>query len=505
MPTFCIENFGCRATQADGAELERQFESFGLNRAEIAIADMVVLNTCTVTNSADQDARAAVRRVQRQNPAAKIIVTGCYAQRAPEEIAALPGVSAVIGNSHKHRLAEIVLRPTQIHAAGSGDRQYEFSSELASSKLAMTSTRSFIPIASLSNLLPMNPDPCLFVSDIFAHTELLAASVFESNSTNHGDRTRPNLKVQDGCDNRCSFCVIPSVRGHSRSLSVEKVIAEVNTLVASGYKELVISGINLGRWGRDLAPGPQVSDRRDAPTSEVRVPTPIFEDLLRAILAETQLEKLRISSVEPMDWTDDLISLVASSPRIARHAHVPLQSASDAVLRRMHRKYRPWHYREKIEKIHAAMPTAAIGADVMVGFPGESDAEFECTRRFIQELPFTYLHVFTYSARPGTAAAAMPNQVPIRVARARNKILRDLGAEKKLSFMQNFIGKSLDAITLNVVHESPAGERTEALTDNYQKLYLRGHHQANRWITARIEEVQNGALVGSEIGSAGAD
>ncbi|MFY9912536.1 MAG: tRNA (N(6)-L-threonylcarbamoyladenosine(37)-C(2))-methylthiotransferase MtaB [Candidatus Sulfotelmatobacter sp.] len=496
MPTFCIENFGCRATQADGAELERQFESFGLNRAEIAIADMVVLNTCTVTNSADQDARAAVRRVQRQNPAAKIIVTGCYAQRAPEEIAALPGVSAVIGNSHKHQLAEIVLRPTQIHTAGSGDRQDEFSS-----KLSLSSTRSFIPIASLSDPLPLTPDPSLFVSDIFAHTELLAAPVFESNSTNHGDRTRPNLKVQDGCDNRCSFCVIPSVRGHSRSLPVEKVIAEVNTLVASGYKELVISGINLGRWGRDLARGPQVSDLRDAPTSEVRGPTPIFEDLLRAILAETQLEKLRISSVEPMDWTDGLISLVASSPRIARHAHVPLQSASDAVLRRMHRKYRPWHYREKIEKIRAAMPTAAIGADVMVGFPGESDAEFECTRRFIHELPFTYLHVFTYSARPGTAAAAMPNQVPIRVARARNKILRDLAAEKKLAFMRSFIGKSLDAITLNIVYESPAGERTEALTDNYQKLYLRGHHQANRWITTRIEEVQNEALVESEIGS----
>ena len=169
MPTFCIENFGCRATQADGAELERQFESFGLNRAEIAIADMVVLNTCTVTNSADQDARAAVRRVQRQNPAAKIIVTGCYAQRAPEEIAALPGVSAVIGNSHKHQLAEIVLRPTQIHAAGSGDRQGEFSSKLSSSKLALTSTRSFIPIASLSNPLPLTPDPA-FLSPIFSPT-----------------------------------------------------------------------------------------------------------------------------------------------------------------------------------------------------------------------------------------------------------------------------------------------------------------------------------------------
>ena len=198
-----------------------------------------------------------------------------------------------------------------------------------------------------------------------------------------------------------------------------------------------------------------------------------------------------------MDWSDELIALVASSPRIAKHAHVPLQSGSDAVLRRMHRKYRPWHYREKIEKIRAAMPTAAIGADVMAGFPGETDAEFEATRRLIAELPFTYLHVFTYSARPGTPAAAMPNQVPVQVARERNRILRDLAAEKKLAFMQSFLGKPLDAITLNVVHTSSDGEFTEALTDNYQKLYLKGRHEANRWITALVEAVEDGALVGT--------
>jgi threonylcarbamoyladenosine tRNA methylthiotransferase MtaB len=479
--TFHVQNFGCRATQADGAELERQFESCGLNRADAAaIADVVVLNTCTVTNSADQDARAAVRRVHRENPAAKIIVTGCYAQRAPAEIATLPGVSAVIGNSHKHRVAEIVLKNS-----------------------ALSTTRSFIPTASLTSHLSLTPEPRLFVSDIFAHTQLLAAPVFESGGAPNGDRTRPNLKVQDGCDNRCSFCVIPSVRGQSRSLPVEKVIAEVNSLVAAGYKELVVSGINLGRWGRDLAPGPQDSDFGGAPTSGVRSPAPIFENLLRAILAKTLLAKLRISSVEPMDWTDDLISLVASSPRIAKHAHIPLQSASDPVLRRMHRKYRPWHYREKIEKIRAAIPTAAIGADVMVGFPGETDVEFECTRRFIEDLPFSYLHVFTYSARPGTAAAAMSNQVPTYIARQRNKILRDLGSEKKLAFMRSFVGKSLDAIILNVIHNSPDGECTEALTDNYQKLSLRGRHKPNRWISARIEEAGDEGLVGSEIAPVG--
>ena len=515
VPTYHVENFGCRATQADGAALERQFESRGLTRTSAAQANLVILNTCTVTNSADQDARAAIRRVQRQNPLAKIIVTGCYAQRAPEEVAALPGVSTVIGNSHKHKLAEIAVPLL----SGLGWRSLDFGWRSASSAGIEASDQvvasaaegsAFIPVSSLitesgsplrrrSGQAP--PETRLFVSDIFAHTEILGAPVFESAiGGSHADRTRPNLKVQDGCDNRCSFCVIPSVRGRSRSLPLLEVIREVNSLVAAGYREVVISGINLGRWGRDLA----VSDRLSAvgktddwdgrrPQADDRR----LESLIRAILSQTQIEKLRISSVEPMDWTDDLIGLVASSLRIAKHAHVPLQSGSDAVLRRMHRKYRPWHYREKIEKIRTAMPTAAIGADVMAGFPGETDAEFEATRHLIEELPFTYLHVFTYSARPGTPAAAMPDQVPPQVARERNKILRDLAAEKKLVFMRSFVGKPLEAITLSVVHETPNGEFIEALTDNYQKLHLKGRHAPNRWLTARIEQVEDGALLGS--------
>jgi threonylcarbamoyladenosine tRNA methylthiotransferase MtaB len=199
-----------------------------------------------------------------------------------------------------------------------------------------------------------------------------------------------------------------------------------------------------------------------------------------------------------MDWSDSLIHLMAESPRIAKHAHVPLQSGSDAVLRRMHRKYRPWHYREKIEKIRAAMPTAAIGADVMVGFPGETDTEFTETRRLIEDLPFTYLHVFTFSARPGTPAAAMPNQVPAHIARDRNRILRDLASEKKLAFMRSFIGQNLDAITLNITAEDSRGPYTEALTDNYLKLKLRGHHAPNQWLRARIDSVEDGVLRGSK-------
>jgi threonylcarbamoyladenosine tRNA methylthiotransferase MtaB len=194
-----------------------------------------------------------------------------------------------------------------------------------------------------------------------------------------------------------------------------------------------------------------------------------------------------------MDWSDELINLVAQSTRIAKHAHVPMQSGSDVVLRRMHRKYRPWHYREKIEKIRSAMPTAAIGADVMVGFPGETDAAFDDTRRMVEELPFTYLHVFTYSPRPGTPAAATGNQVPVQVARQRNQVLRDLAAGKKLAFMRSFVGKTIEAITLNVLD----GTHTECLTDNYLKLRLMGQHSPNRWVTARVHEVEDAVLTGN--------
>jgi len=496
MSRFYVQNFGCRATQADGAAIERQFLDQGLRPVpDSAEADIVVINTCTVTAQADRDARAAIRRLYRQNPERQIIVTGCYAQRAPQEVAALPGVSRVIGNSHKHELAKLI-RQT-----------------------------SFVPLSELAK-------ERVFVSDIFAHTELLAAPVFDSAN----QRTRPNLKVQDGCDNRCSFCIIPSVRGHSRSLPLAEVIREVNALVEAGYREVVISGINLGRWGRDLHDPrrdsrPRLSGRAQlagaltgaketVPYSFASDTTELssaarsyrFENLIHAILAQTPLEKLRISSVEPMDWSNQLIALMAESTRIAKHAHVPLQSGSDSVLRRMHRRYRPWHYREKIEKIRAAMPTAAIGADVMVGFPAETDAEFEDTRRIIEELPFTYLHVFTYSARPGTPAAALPNQTPLHVARERNRILRDLAGEKHGLFMRSFIGKTIEAITLNThvgtaalggpAEQSsaegfqPSSTFTSALADNYLKLRLHGYHQPNHWISAKIASVDGDTLTG---------
>ena len=502
MASFYIENFGCRATQADGAALERQFLDRGLERAGTARdAEIVVLNTCTVTEGADKDARASIRRLQRVNPDCRILVTGCYAQRAPEELAALPGVTWVVGNSHKHQAAEIATSSS----AGFVSLAQLSGAQEPSPPFRKERERVGHPDARVAH--PGN----VVVGDIFAHTELLAAPVFEAAN----ERTRPNLKVQDGCDNRCSFCVIPYVRGKSRSLAMERVVAEVRTLVEADYREVVISGINLGRWGRDL----EVVGRRslvvgkqnprqdrliaaafegelaESYSEQLATNDQRFAGLIRAILDQTSLQKLRISSVEPMDWSDELIGLMAASPRIAKHAHVPLQSGSDAVLRRMHRKYRPWHYREKIGKIRAAMPTAAIGADVMVGFPGETETEFAETRAMIDELPLTYLHVFTYSARPGTPAAHQAGQVPVAVARERNRALRELASQKKAAFMGSLVGTAVEAITL----QSGGAEFTEALTENYLKIRIPGHYEANRWMILNIEGIYGEMFVGRPV------
>ena len=479
-----MENFGCRATQADGADIERQLLDRGLARADSpGDAEVVVLNTCTVTASADQDVRSAIRRIHRQSPATKILVTGCYAQRAPEELSALPGVSLVVGNSHKHAIGDYAVPLAgatgfvPLEQIQKGEQAPEIAPQIvpswAEAHEKLQEKNGFNAGLKASSTPSFSAACEVIVGDIFAHTELVAAPVFDGDDPT--EKTRPNLKVQDGCNNRCSFCIIPFVRGRSRSLQLEDVLRETEMLVERGYREVVLSGINLGRWGRELKPRTN------------------FVAMLRAILASTRIEKLRISSVEPMDWSNELIELVASEPRIAKHAHVPLQSGSDKILRRMHRKYRPWHYADRVERIRRAMPDAAIGADVMTGFPGETEEDFELTRAFIERLPFTYLHVFTYSSRPGTPSAAMPDQVPVQAARERNRVLRDLAAQKKRGFMHSFLGRELRAITLTHFD----GEYTEALSDNYLKVLVRGRLPANQFMNVRVKEIRGDAVAGS--------
>lgn len=450
MPTFSIENFGCRATDADAAALRRSLLASGLTVLGEHAADFVVLNTCTVTAAADAQARDAVRKIHRANPKARIIVTGCYAQRAPDEIASLEGVTWVVGNSHQTEIPELL---------------EDFQSEQFSNSQidASLTGNNFVPLSRLSDdAMSLARGPAKILSgDIFAQTSVQLAP---HGGGLEGDRTRPILKVQDGCNNRCSYCVIPFVRGRSRSLAPDVVVEEVRKLVASGVKEIVLSGINLGSYGRDF------------------IPRAALSEVVRRILDETALEQLRFSSVEPQDVTEDFVALVASSERIARHFHVPLQSGSDKVLRGMHRWYRAAHYAERIRRIRNMVPDAAIGADVIVGFPGETDEDFRMTHDFIEALPVTYLHVFSFSSRPGTKAADSNASVDPAVIRERAHALRALSQRKATEFRASQQGRKVRAITL----ARGGADWTEALTSNYLKVKVPGHLAANLWCEAEI-------------------
>jgi threonylcarbamoyladenosine tRNA methylthiotransferase MtaB len=507
---YHVENFGCRASRADGEAIAANLRHGGLTPSQHpSTANVVIVNTCSVTAEADRQARAWLRRVRRQNPKARVIVTGCYAQRAPDELAALAEVDAVIGNSHKALVPEVALQlatnnlvvPTEATKGSGAERT------------------AFLPLAAIV--------PKVLHDDAFAHTEL-ATLPFAPDAR----QIRPNLKVQDGCGNRCSFCIIPTTRGHSRSVPLATCLDNVRRFVDNHGKELVLSGINLGRWGRDLEPAQR------------------FEDLVAAILTQTSLPRLRLSSIEPMDWSADLLALYREfavtdpeadevsnghdslngehrtpnavlvnaergtpnavlhpapctlHPRLARHTHLPLQSGSDTILRRMHRRYRPWHYAEKIAAVRALLPDAAIGADVMIGFPGETDALFQESYDFIAAQPFTYLHLFPFSARPGTPAWELhrQNPVPVRAVQDRMAALRELVAEKSRAFRSLFLGRTLSAVTIGDDTDSPGpGPHTEAVTDNFIKLTLDEPIPANRLVTARITALWDDGLRGAPI------
>jgi threonylcarbamoyladenosine tRNA methylthiotransferase MtaB len=429
MRTFHLINFGCRASQADGAAIKKQLILGGLQEASPEESQIAVLNTCTVTAAADAEARQMIRRFHRHNPRCRILVTGCYAQRASEEIARLPGVAWVVGNSHKHVVAEILL----------GD----------------------LPPSRSSTVLVGEIGDAFHFAPVFA-----------------GDRTRPTLKIQDGCNARCSFCVIPHVRGESRSLEPERVIEQIQGLEQDGYQEIVLSGINLGSYGRDL--GRRLN----------------FLGLLERILAETKLRRLRISSIEPMDVSLEFIRFAAREPRLAQHFHVPLQSGSNRILRLMNRRYWTTQYAERILAIREQIPNCGLGADVMVGFPGETDADHAESLGFIESLPYTYLHIFPYSARPGTPAARHPNPVDGRRIRERSREIRSLITAKRQSFLESQVGLTLSVLAL---HREEGGMRS-ALSSNYLEIYLPGTEAPpNVLLNARVGRVCDGRLFGYQV------
>jgi threonylcarbamoyladenosine tRNA methylthiotransferase MtaB len=455
--TFHVEHFGCRAARADGEAVSGLLCAAELCKGEPSAADVVVVNTCSVTAEADRAARAFIRRTHRLNPMARIVVTGCYAQRAPEELAGLKGVAAVVGNSHKALAPEIILGLLGRAALHEGNG------------LIRLQAATDLERAMSEQLAPPQVAKVVWADDRFAHSFLEEAQIVP------GAQTRPNLKIQEGCGNRCSFCVIPQTRGPSKSLPAANVLRQVEGFVAAGGNELVLSGINLGRWGRDLEGAGK----------------PTLAGLVREIFERTELKRLRLSSIEPMDWDAELIGLMAEfgGSRLARHAHLPLQSGSDAVLRRMHRRYRPWHYVEKVEALRQACgPELTLGADVMVGFPGESEAEFEETMAMVQSLPFGYLHLFPFSPRPGTIGwelhAGQP--VPAEAVAERMAAMRALAAEKSKTHRRRFVGLELEAITLHSPGNLEARGRSAALTENFLPVELEGQLEANRLVRVRV-------------------
>jgi threonylcarbamoyladenosine tRNA methylthiotransferase MtaB len=428
--SFHIANFGCRASQSEGAAIQDELLEAGASPAATPFdANVVVVNSCTVTDEADRDVRQLIRRIAARSPDTRIIVTGCYAQRVPNELAAMAGVDYVVGNSHKPLVGRLTLSVLD---------------------------ESFEPSGRAE----------VFCSDIFLEQELQPRT-----HSGSGGRTRAIVKVQDGCNANCSFCIIPTVRGRSRSMPLDKVLAEVQSLVGRGYQEVILSGIHLGTYGRDL----------DSPTSLLALIRRMLDDI-------PDLARIRLSSIEPLEVTPEIVSLVATEPRLAHHFHIPLQSGSRRILREMRRPYTPAHYTELVQTIRSRIEDAAIGADVMVGFPGESDEEFTETFRLIEASPLTYLHVFPYSSRPGTPAADMPAPVPSHVAQFRAKALRRLIATKNEEFRSSLIGRDLEVLILN---------SGDAISNNFVRVYPEAEMPRNTWISVRATALQGEGLAAS--------
>jgi threonylcarbamoyladenosine tRNA methylthiotransferase MtaB len=411
---YHVATLGCKLNQFDSAALESLLLLHGMQRTgDPAQARVVVVNTCTVTSAADSQSRQAIRRLRRQCPEGMLIVTGCYAQRDPGAIAAIPGVDAVVGLRGQREIPELIRR-------------------LAPEAL---------PVACIESA--ENPLPCF------------------------ADRTRAFLKIQEGCDLRCSYCVIPSVRGASRSVPPEAVIDQVARLAGSGFQEIVFTGVNTGDYGKDLTP----------PTA--------LAALLRRASEAPGVGRLRLNSVEPRCVTEDLIEVLAGSGKIAPHLQVPLQSGSDPVLARMRRPYRTRDYRKVLETIRRRIPEAGLGADVIVGFPGETEQDFLKTRDFIAASELNYLHVFSFTPRPGTPAAGLPGAVPGGLVKQRSADLRALGQELSRRFRASFVGKELEVLGLREV--LPEG-RVRGLSGNFIDVELEAEPELsfNRLLRARV-------------------
>ena len=409
--TVAFHTLGCKLNYSETSALARLFESSGYLPVKFEEeADIYVLNTCSVTEQADRECRKIVRQAMRRQPGAFVVVTGCYAQLKPQEIADIPGVDLVLGAGEKFRILDYV------------------------DDLSKSQSKGMVRAGE--------------VRDVNTFTA----------SFSFGDRTRSFLKVQDGCDYKCSFCTIPQARGASRSDTLESAVANARQIGQMGTREIVLTGVNLGDFGNGTA-----VIEGDRPRKEA-----LFADLVVELDKVEEVSRFRISSIEPNLLTEEIISFVSESQRFMPHFHLPLQSGNDKQLRDMRRRYRRDLYTERVSAIKKHMPHACIGCDVIVGFPGETEADFLETYQFIQNLDVSYLHVFTYSERANTPAAEMPGKVPIEERRRRNQALRGLSEMKRRAFYQQHLGSPRPVLFEHHRDES----LLSGFTDNYVKIEI---------------------------------
>jgi len=429
---FRIITFGCKVNQVDSAGMAQELMDLGWGGVPEGCApNLLVVNTCTVTGRADQQARQAVRRLAREFPDVPVWVTGCYAQRAPGEVAALPGVRLILGNREKVGLSRWLAAPGR-----------EGGPRLAVGAL---------------------PEKEPFPAPLARHFP---------------GQTRARLKVQEGCSHHCSYCIVPQVRGPARSLPPDAVMAACQGLADLGYQEVVLTGVDLGQYGRDLEPSLSLAG------------------LLGSLSTRAWPFRLRLSSLEPQELSPALLRELAACPNLCPHFHLPLQSGAAPVLAAMHRPYSPEDFLERVLELHRLFPDAALGLDILVGFPGESDADFAATRDLVQALPVTYLHVFPFSPRPGTPAAGMPPLPPGEI-RTRAKIMRDLGRAKKQQFYRSQVGKVAEVL---VEGPAPQAGWLQGLSANYLRVCLPGPPAwQNRRLKTRFLKIQGEMMVGEVV------
>lgn len=416
--TVAFHTLGCKLNYSETSALARLFEGSGYLPVKFEEgADIYVLNTCSVTEQADKECKKIVRQALRHQPDAFVVVTGCYAQLKPQEIAGIPGVDLVLGAGEKFRILDYVDDLSKAQGKG-----MVYAGE---------------------------------VRDVNTFTA----------SFSFGDRTRSFLKVQDGCDYKCSFCTIPQARGASRSDTVENVLANARQIAAGGVKEIVLTGVNLGDFGNPASVGAGGTEVIEGVRAKREA---LFVDLVQELDQLEEVARLRISSIEPNLLTDEIIALVAESQRFMPHFHIPLQSGNDKQLREMRRRYRRELYAERVATIKRLMPHACIGCDVIVGFPGETEDDFLESYRFIQNLDISYLHVFTYSERANTPAAEMTGIVPVEERRRRNHALRGLSEMKRRAFYAENLGTMRPVLFEQ--HKNPG--LMSGFTDNYVKIEM---------------------------------